>query len=121
MNWEAAGAIGEIVGSIAVLITLIYLAIQVRQNTRHVRAQMGHEGWLATTANIVAVMGDDAATALGPVEQGLEGREYLAGGFSAADCMLGHSCIMVTEEMPNLKAYMDRLLARPACAEAFAA
>ena len=61
------------------------------------------------------------------MEQGLEGREYLAGEFSAADCMLGHSCIMasrlglVTDEMPNLKAYVDRLLARPACAEAFAA
>jgi glutathione S-transferase len=41
--------------------------------------------------------------------------------------MLGHSCIMasrmgmVTDETPNLKAYVERLLARPACAEAFAA
>jgi hypothetical protein len=32
MNWEAAGAIGEIIGSIAVLITLIYLATQIRQS-----------------------------------------------------------------------------------------
>ncbi|MEM7283339.1 MAG: hypothetical protein AAF438_17110 [Pseudomonadota bacterium] len=31
MNWEAAGAIGEIVGGVAVLVTLIYLAVQVRQ------------------------------------------------------------------------------------------
>jgi hypothetical protein len=30
MNWEAIGAIGEIVGAIAVIITLIYLAYQVR-------------------------------------------------------------------------------------------
>ncbi|MEM1405060.1 MAG: glutathione S-transferase family protein [Pseudomonadota bacterium] len=64
---------------------------------------------------------------LGPVEEALEGREYLIGDFSAADCMLGHSCIMsgrlgqFTEAMPNLKAYADRLMARPACAEAFAA
>jgi hypothetical protein len=34
MNWEAIGAIGEIVGSFAVLITLIYLAQQIKQNTR---------------------------------------------------------------------------------------
>jgi hypothetical protein len=31
MNWDAIGAIGEIIGAAAVLITLIYLALQVRQ------------------------------------------------------------------------------------------
>jgi glutathione S-transferase len=62
------------------------------------------------------------AKALAPVEEALEGKAYLAGEFSAVDCMLGHSCIMasrlgmVTDEMPNLKAYVERLLARPACA-----
>lgn len=30
MNWEAAGTIGEIVGSIAVVISLIYVSIQIR-------------------------------------------------------------------------------------------
>ncbi|NND83341.1 MAG: hypothetical protein HKN50_13010 [Gammaproteobacteria bacterium] len=38
MNWEAAGAIGEIVGAIAVFLTLAYLAMQIRQNTDAVRA-----------------------------------------------------------------------------------
>lgn len=38
MNWEAAGAIGEIVGALAVFATLAYLAIQIRQNTGAVRA-----------------------------------------------------------------------------------
>jgi hypothetical protein len=33
MNWDAIGAIGEIVAAAAVLITLIYLAVQIRQNT----------------------------------------------------------------------------------------
>ena len=36
MNWEAIGAIGEVVGALAVLLTLVYLAIQIRQNTRQV-------------------------------------------------------------------------------------
>ena len=31
MNWEAIGAIGEVLGALAVVITLIYLAVQVRQ------------------------------------------------------------------------------------------
>lgn len=38
MNWEAIGAVGETVGALAVLLTLVYLAIQIRQNTRSVQA-----------------------------------------------------------------------------------
>jgi hypothetical protein len=38
MNWEAIGAVGEIVGALAVFLTLIYLAMQIRQNTLSVRA-----------------------------------------------------------------------------------
>jgi hypothetical protein len=33
MNWEAIGAIAELVGAGAVVLTLIYLSIQLRQNT----------------------------------------------------------------------------------------
>jgi len=33
MNWEAISAIGELVGAAVVLITLIYLAVQIKQNT----------------------------------------------------------------------------------------
>ena len=32
--WEAIGAIGEIVGALAVVLTLVYLAIQLRLNTK---------------------------------------------------------------------------------------
>jgi hypothetical protein len=34
MNWEAIGAIGEIAGALAVIVTLVYLSAQVRQNTK---------------------------------------------------------------------------------------
>jgi hypothetical protein len=34
MNWEAIGAIGEVVGAVVVIITLVYLTIQLRQNTK---------------------------------------------------------------------------------------
>jgi glutathione S-transferase len=63
--------------------------------------------------------------ALGPVNQNLAGKEYLIGDFSAADVMLGHSCIMsgrlgvIDEAMPHLSAYVDRLNARPAVITAF--
>lgn len=32
VNWEAVSALGTIIGSIAVLVTLMYLAVQIRQN-----------------------------------------------------------------------------------------
>ena len=60
------------------------------------------------------------ARAVAPVESALEGREYLIGDFSAADVMLGHAIFManrlgqVSEEMPNVKAYVKRVEARPA-------
>jgi len=38
MNWEAVGAISELVGAIAVVSTLIYLTVQVRQNTGMLRS-----------------------------------------------------------------------------------
>ena len=37
MNWEALGAIGEIVGAVGVILTLGYLAVQIRQNVAQVR------------------------------------------------------------------------------------
>ena len=37
MNWDAVGAVGDVVGALAVVITLIYLAVQTRQNTEAVR------------------------------------------------------------------------------------
>ena len=42
MNWEALGAIGEIVGAVAVVLTLGYLAVQIQQNTKSVRASTHH-------------------------------------------------------------------------------
>jgi hypothetical protein len=38
MNWDAAGAIAEIVGATAVLVTLVYLTYQVRQTAAAVRS-----------------------------------------------------------------------------------
>lgn len=36
MNWDAIGAVGEVIGAIAVVATLIYLSLQTRQNTKAV-------------------------------------------------------------------------------------
>lgn len=60
------------------------------------------------------------AKALEPVNAALEGRDYVVGDFSAADIMLGHACFMsnrlgcVGDDMPHLKAYVERIANRPA-------
>ncbi len=58
--------------------------------------------------------------ALKPVNEFLEGKDYLIGDFSAADCMLGHSCFMsnrfgtISDEMQNIKRYISNIESRPA-------
>ena len=38
MNWEAIGAIGEFMGGVVVVVSLVYLAAQIRQSNRHAEA-----------------------------------------------------------------------------------
>ena len=42
MDWDALGAISETVGAIAVVVTLAYLAVQIRQNTRTTQTASHH-------------------------------------------------------------------------------
>ncbi len=43
MNWDALGAIGELVGAAAVVLTLAYLAVQIRQSSKSSRQQSYHD------------------------------------------------------------------------------
>ncbi|MBT3426079.1 MAG: glutathione S-transferase family protein [Gammaproteobacteria bacterium] len=58
--------------------------------------------------------------ALQPVDDALEGKDYLIGDFSGADIMLGHACFMsnrlgcVSDDMTHLKSYVARIADRPA-------
>ena len=65
--------------------------------------------------------------ALGNVNNVMQNRKYLAGDFSGADIMTGHSCFAASRlqaergndgvdiaEMSNLNSYIDRLIERPA-------
>lgn len=60
------------------------------------------------------------------VETHMDGREYLAGDFTAADTITGHAVLMCKRlnadmtGMDNLAAYMARLEARPALQKALA-
>ena len=37
VNWEAVSALGQVVGAFAMVLTLVYLVAQVRQNTSGVK------------------------------------------------------------------------------------
>ncbi len=50
MNWDAVIGIAEIVGAIAVVVSLGYVAVQIRQNTKATRYQ--------TTQNLIAANSD---------------------------------------------------------------
>ncbi len=58
------------------------------------------------------------------VNDHLADRDYLAGSFSAADIMTGHAALMSKrlgadmDDKPNVRAYIDRLKARPALEKA---
>jgi hypothetical protein len=43
MNWDAIGAIGEITGAFAVVVSLVYLATQIRTQNREARAASVHQ------------------------------------------------------------------------------
>ena len=47
MNWEALGAIGELIGAFAVVVTLIYVGIQVRHSAGAVRSAAANDASVA--------------------------------------------------------------------------
>ena len=56
MNWEAVGAVGEIVGALGVLLTLVYLAVQIRKNSEDTRN--------STIFSIMAMQADNRRTVM---------------------------------------------------------
>jgi hypothetical protein len=63
MNWDAMGAIGEIVGAIGVIATLGYLAIQTKHNTRAVNASTFQGNAAIWQDMFLALAGTDASEA----------------------------------------------------------
>ena len=57
MNWDAVGAVGEVIGALAVVVSLLYLAVQIRNQNKESRLNSVSEAarqWnevLASTAN----------------------------------------------------------------------
>ena len=75
MNWDALGAIGEIIGALAVFLTLGYLAVQIRQNTKAVRASALDSSVNAVNAVRVAMF--ESAEVAAIYRKGLENPDEL--------------------------------------------
>ena len=59
MNWDAIAALAELTGAVGVIASLFYLAIQIRQNTRSVRASSFH-AVVTNLSNFSGGLGRDA-------------------------------------------------------------
>lgn len=64
MNWEAIGAAVDLIGGLAVVVTLIYFSVQLRQNNRQLEAtrqiakgQLWSDGVQITQNSMLAVAG----------------------------------------------------------------
>lgn len=61
MNWEAVGAVGEIVGAVAVVMSLVYLALQIRVQNREARAASVHQVMHEYSTTISALLQPEMA------------------------------------------------------------
>ena len=62
MNWEAIGAVVEIVGAIAVVLSLLYLAVQTKQSARAMRSLSFHQVRLAMSDTAMPLATDPVLT-----------------------------------------------------------
>ena len=71
MNWDAIGAVGEVLGAIAVLLTLVYIALQLRQVKKelHITGFREINRFFSDVARSVTT---DMAKVLAKVDKGLE-------------------------------------------------
>ena len=64
MNWEAISAVGEIIGAIAVIMTLMYLAIQIKDSARATRSEALTDATTAMQAFYLEIGSNSSASDL---------------------------------------------------------
>jgi len=72
ISWDAVGAVGEILGALAVFLSLIYLAIQIREQNKESRALAIHEISEAFRNSVTPFTEPDIATPFALLESGQE-------------------------------------------------
>jgi hypothetical protein len=122
MNWEAISAVSEIVGAVAVVISLIYVAAQIRQNTKMMRAT-AKQGLTEASQNLIytaidkseewvkLTTGDDASTREEDARMSLMVRAMLRGFES--QCYQYESGLLEDDEWRALQAAIKDLCSLP--------
>lgn len=64
MDLETLGNVGDFVGGLAVIVSLLYLAVQIRQNTRAVRSSSYHQAAEQTWNYCLAIAQDGSLAEL---------------------------------------------------------
>jgi hypothetical protein len=77
MNWEAIGAIGEIVGAVAVVATIGYLARQMRQANLHAKSQVRQRMIEQTQEELYVAVSDPSIHELFVRDQTLDPNEQV--------------------------------------------
>lgn len=62
MNWDAIGAVGEVLGALGVILTLGYLAVQIRVNTKAMNNQSIHDAQEFVTVSCLPLVEDAEVT-----------------------------------------------------------
>ncbi len=70
VNWDAVGAIAELVGAIGVIASLVYLATQIRSNTRAIKVSAYQQNSTAYRELNLSILADpDLVVRLSPYTQ----------------------------------------------------
>ena len=100
MDWEAAGAIGEVIGGIATILTLLYLAYQIRNNTKATRGTTSFSIQTAIADNLSAVRSDSEFAEIWL--RGLKGLDALS---EVERARFTNHCL----DLLNIATYVDEL------------
>ena len=71
MNWEAIGALGEVVGAVAVVLSFLYLGRQIAVSNKQSRASARYAFLDATGTGIVSVVASKESASV--LRRGLAG------------------------------------------------
>ena len=106
MNWDAIAAIGELVGATAVVFSLLYLAVQLRQSTKFARTE-----YHTKTVNMMAPSAHWRATSSDNARIFREGmRDFKALHLDERLMLDGVLGIMVVSFKDVLEAYKNKFL-----------
>jgi len=92
MDVEALGAVGEVVGALAVLISLIYLAKQIKHSSEVAKVSSYHEG---ITQIVQAGLDPDFASLINKTELGepMSAEEMMRGSALSSAFIFGHEIL----------------------------